>query len=87
MITLTVKEIHDLAIFAGIMPMNPAEPLDEEEGEITICVGECPEKGLLDESDGVVRKYHFIAWFDDLPDEGAFGLGNELEANPEASDR
>ena len=77
MITLTLSEIHDLAIFAGF-PLDEDSKPDADEGETTISIGECPDKGLFDEGAQVCRKYKHMAWLEEYPEEGCFGLGEEI---------
>jgi hypothetical protein len=80
MITLNVNEILDLAIFAGIPIVESYKPT-EDEGEETITIGECPEKGLFDEEAQFNRQYRFMAWLEEYPEEGSYGLGPELNSN------
>jgi len=77
MITLTVNEIYDLARFAGF-PLDENVKPDEDEGESTITIGDCPDKGLSDEGDQVCRKYRHAAWSEEYPEEGMVGLGDEI---------
>ena len=87
MITLTVNEIYELARFAGFPLDENAKP-DEDEGEATISIGDCPDKGLFDEGHQVCRKYTHVAWLDEYPEEGMVGLGAEIsEANSQADTR
>lgn len=75
---LTVREIIDLARFAGI-PLEEhriAQALDSElEDEIAIF--DCPEGGVVDE-EGVSEKFRKLAYFAEYPDEGGVGLGEKL---------
>lgn len=75
-ITLTIREIIDLAEFAGLRLQGQAEDLDELEHEIT--VEQCPARGVDDQ--GVAKHYKHIAYFDEYPEEGVFGLGQESTA-------
>lgn len=74
-LTLTGKEISELAGFAGlqIVEHNYA---DEYETEITV---ETPSGFLLND-DGVEEHYRLIAYFTEEPEEGAIGLGDVLPA-------
>jgi hypothetical protein len=79
-ITLTVKEIQDLAMFAGIV-LDESRRVDEEDGDTPITVGPCPLNGLRDgDGEEVTRHYRHIAWFEEYPEEGCHGLGEEAEA-------
>lgn len=73
-VTLTGKEIRELAEFAGlqIVEHNYA---DEYETEITI---ETPS-GFLVNDDGEEEYYRLIAYFTEEPEEGAIGLGDAIE--------
>jgi hypothetical protein len=74
-VTLTGKEICELAEFAGLQIVwhNYA---DEYEAEITV---ETPSGFLLND-DGVEEHYRLIAYFTEEPEEGAIGLGDVLPA-------
>ncbi len=74
-ITLTVREIADLATFAGLEVGDPSE--FEMLQELTITT--CPHAGLLDEDDGSVSHYHWVAYMTEYPEEGATGLGEVLK--------
>ena len=76
MITLTVAEIIDLAICAGI-GLNSNVAYDDDELETEIVVMECPKQGVLDD-DGKPTHYAHIAYFEEYPEEGSFPLGAEL---------
>ena len=77
MITLTINQIYDLARFAGF-PLNEDNRIDLDEGETLISIGECPEKGIFCEDKGYNMKYSHVAWLDEYPEEGMFGLGGEF---------
>lgn len=74
-LTLTGKEISELAGFAGlqIVEHNYA---DEYETEITV---ETPSGFLLND-DGVEEHYRLIAYHTEYPEEGAIGLGAMIAA-------
>ena len=80
MVVLTVREIYDLACFAGFTINHskifmPSE--DEMETEITVV--DCPVRGVLDD-DGVSHKHYTkIAYYTEYPEEGAVGLGDEIK--------
>lgn len=70
---LTIKEIKDLAEFAGLIIGNEGKSdLDDDDAEITI--EDCPAAGLEDE-DGKFTHSRKIAYFTGYPEEGAFNLG------------
>lgn len=81
-ITLTVREIQDLAMFAGIK-IDCSQPSEHDDDEATITIGPCPAKGIHDEDASKARHYKAIAWFEEYPEEGCHGLGPEIEPIPE----
>ena len=83
MITLTVAEIIDLAICAGI-GLATDVTYDSDELETEIVVMECPKQGVLDDDDGKPTHYAHIAYFEEYLEEGSFPLGDEL-APPNAA--
>ncbi len=86
MITLTVQEIYDLAAFAGIGLDESRKP-DDDSWETPICIGSCPGLGVRDEDDEIGKRYRFIAWLEEYPEEGVMGLGPEIEGDAELSGR
>ena len=76
MITLTVAEIIDLAICAGI-GLATDVTYDSDELETEIVVMECPKQGVLDD-DGKPTHYAHIAYFEGWLEEVSFPLGDEL---------
>lgn len=86
-ITLTIKEIQDLAMFAGIA-IDESKPVDADQAEATITIGPCPEVGLRDGDAGheLRRHYRMVAFFEEYPEEGCHGLGPEIEVNSERRD-
>jgi hypothetical protein len=74
-VTLTGKEIRELAEFAGLEIVEH-NYVDEYETEITV---ETPSGFLLND-DGVEEHYRLIAYFTEEPEEGAIGLGDVLPA-------
>jgi len=73
---LTIAEIVNLALFAGLEVDIRGVVDDEMESEITIIP--CPAEGIKDE-DGVVQKYSgSVAYFSDYPDEGWMPLGEGI---------
>lgn len=77
MLTLTGKEIKDLAEAVGLV-ITPHDYTDEFETEMTIV--KCPESGVLDD-DGKATHYEHIAYLHDYPEEGSFPLGDEVTPN------
>lgn len=77
---LTVREIYDLACFAGFT-INHSKMFmpSEDEMETEITAVDCPASGVLDE-DGVSRRYYTkIAYYTEYPEEGVVGLGEEIK--------
>lgn len=74
-VTLTVREIRDLAQYAGLEVDSIA--LGREELDTELHVEVCPKCGLRDD-DGAIIHYRHIAWFVEYPDEGSSGLGDPL---------
>lgn len=75
-ITLTIREIVDLARFAGLLPSGEHLPDEDElEEEITV---QSFDGGKLTEDDGTQRAYRRIAYYAEYPEEGCLGLGPEL---------
>lgn len=75
MLTLTVKEIADLAEAAGL-DVGPV-PTDEAFTEYTIT--DCPKEGL--DEDGIRTQYRKIAFITEYPEEGSFGLGYPITSH------
>ena len=71
-LTLNLAEVRDLALFCGFNVGG-----NEEELETEVCIEHVPE-GIKDD-DGTVRHYAHQVWFEELPEEGAMGLGPELK--------
>jgi len=81
MITLTVAEIMDLAVFAGLTLNSRFNPTgDDLETEIDIQAAH-PD-GALDEDTGKRTKTRFVAVMTDYPEEGCMPLGPELPIAP-----
>lgn len=78
MLTLTVKEIVDLANFAGL---SVTAPTDADELETEISVMACPPEGVKNEGEesdpDSVSHYKHIAYVTEYPEEGCCGLGDE----------
>ncbi len=74
MLTLTGKEIKDLAEAVGLV-IQPLNYGDELETEMTII--KCPATGVQDD-DGKVTHYEHVAYLSEYPEEGTFPLGDEL---------
>ena len=77
MLTLTGKEIKDLAEAVGLM-IQPLDYTDELETEMTII--ECPSSGVMDD-DGKATHYEHVAYLSEYPQEGTFPLGDEVTPN------
>lgn len=77
-VTLTGKEIRELAEFAGLQVVEH-NYVDEYETEITV---ETPSGFLLND-DGVEEHYSLIAYLTEYPEEGAIGLGDAISAAQE----
>lgn len=77
MLTLTGKEIKDLAEAVGLV-IAPHDYTDELETEMTII--DCPASGVMDD-DGKATHYEHVAYLSDYPDEGMFPLGDEVTPN------
>lgn len=72
---LTVKEIVDLAQFAGLSVV--VESINVEP-DTPITISECPQEGIFI-NDIERKRYKHIAYSTEYPDEGVYGLGDELE--------
>lgn len=74
MLTLTGKEIKDLAEAVGLM----IQPLDyDTELETEMTVIKCPASGVQGD-DGKVTHYEHVAYLSEYPEEGTFPLGGEI---------
>ena len=71
----TVKEIAELAAFAGLTVVDESFD-DEGESEIQIISGQ--GRFIIDD-DGSRHSFPFIAWFNEYPEEGAMGIGKEID--------
>lgn len=80
---LTVAEIRDLAEFAGVMQHGVPLPLDADELETEIVIGDCPKQGI--DNDGEVEHYRHMAWYYEYPEEGVFPLGEKVPPNNEVA--
>lgn len=70
--SLSVREIYDLAQFAGLSVGDLPE--DEDEQDASLTVASCPEDGVLDD-DGVAQHFEWIAYYSEYPEEGCMPLG------------
>lgn len=75
-VTLTGKEIREIAEFAGLQFVEH-DYQDEYETEIT--VEACPSKGVLND-DNVAEHYRLIAFLTEYPEEGCLPLGEKIDA-------
>lgn len=75
MVTLTGKEIRDLANFAGFMivEQNYSDELDTE-----ITVFDCSKNGIKDEDENTRVYYKYAAYLTEYPDEGCYPLGEQI---------
>jgi len=78
MITLTIREIKDLAELSGFYLVPDHQPTDTDmDTEITI--DKCPPGGLLGDEEPITRHhYRMIAYLTECKEEGAQGLGAAL---------
>jgi len=77
-ITLTGKEIKDLAEFAGFK-VDGLTKMEEEALETEIVIAESCKEGILDEGgDGAIKHYAHIAYAAEYPEEGCYPLGDEI---------
>ena len=79
MLTLTIKEIADLAECAGLMFAPNGGP-DEDDKDTEISIMDCPKEGVKDD-DGKPTHYAHIAYFSEYPEEGCYPLGDEVQSN------
>lgn len=73
-LTLTGKEIRDLAEAAGL---EVAELIYTDELETEMTIIDCPATGVLDDN-GRATFYKHIAFLSEHPEEGSFPLGDEI---------
>jgi len=71
-LTLTIREIKDLAEFAGLV-IDDTE-VDKDELDLPITIGR-GNRGVQDAPGSRRLFYNHIAWFSDFPEEGVRGLG------------
>ena len=83
MLTLTGKEIKDLAEAVGLVIEGGHDYTDELETEMTII--ECPSSGVMDD-DGKATHYEHVAYLSEYPEEGTFPLGDEVTHNAKVSE-
>lgn len=70
---LTIEEIRDLALFAGLTVGDA----DASEMETEICITDCHTEGIFDDN-GVAKHYAHVAYLEEYPEEGVHGLGREI---------
>jgi hypothetical protein len=73
-VTMTGKEIHDLALFAGF---SIVEHDYKDELETEFVVEDCPASGVLYD-DGVHEYYNLISYLAEYPEEGVGPLGDPI---------
>lgn len=71
-VTLNVKQIFDLAEFAGI-PVDRSN-YDKDSLDTPIVIAECPEISWEDEPEA---RYEYMAYFEEYPNEGQMPLGDK----------
>lgn len=72
-IQLTIREIRDLAEFAGLVVMDIDEDSVDLDTELTLC----SDVVLVDDGTSDERRYRWAAYLTDYPTEGMMGLGEE----------
>ena len=82
--TLTVEEIGDLAKSAGFKIDD--EQLGDSDRDTEYVIEPCPKDGV-DNEDGTRSHYRFIAYLDEYPEEGCFGLGEAIRVEQIAQRR
>lgn len=83
MLTLTGKEIKDLAEAVGLV-IADHDYTDEFETEMTII--DCPEQGVSDDDEKPTH-YKHVAYLTDYPDEGVFALGDEIKDDAQSTNQ
>ncbi len=87
MITLTVREIMELADFAGLVISRDSE-LSKDELDTEFTITECPAAGIRNEGEpsdtDSVSHPRLIAYYTECPEEGCIGLGPEIDKAQEA---
>ena len=73
-IDLTVAEIIDLAVGAGLQ-LDPNIPTERYDPDVVVCITKCPAEGVTDD-DGTVEHYDLIMYFEDCPEETVIPLGD-----------
>lgn len=76
-VDLTVREIIDLAEYAGIT-IDKAKLPDEHEMETVVCLTHCHPGGLKND-EGVTEHFNLVMYFEDCPEEGVIPLGEPIE--------
>ena len=74
-ITLNIKQIIELAEFAGL-PIDK-DKLDKDGLDTPVVITECPALSWEDEPD---VRYGHMAYFEEYPDEGQMPLGDKINA-------
>ena len=78
MITLTVREIKDLAELAGLV-LNSTFPPDDDQLETETSI--TTEPAECSDDDGKVERYAHLASMAEYPEEGCMPLGEPLPPN------
>ncbi|AZZ92786.1 hypothetical protein EUZ85_19480 [Hahella sp. KA22] len=80
-LNLTIQQVGELAQHSGYN-VNYSD-IDKNEREQLVCVADGPRGGLNDD-DGKPIHFSHIMWFEEIPEEGCIGLGEELPDPPPA---
>jgi len=72
-IDLTVAEIADLAVGAGLQ-LDPHVPLDQCDPDAVVCITSCPDEGVGGDN-GTIEHYNLVMYFESCPEEGVIPLG------------
>ncbi|ABC29631.1 hypothetical protein HCH_02854 [Hahella chejuensis KCTC 2396] len=78
-LNLTIQQVGELAEYSGYN-INYSD-IGEDEREHFVCIADGPRGGVLDD-DGKATHYAHIMWFEEIPEEGCIGLGEQLQEPP-----
>ena len=75
-VTLSIKEVRDLAELCGLIVSRDQSGQDEEETEVTIAPW--PEGGVFEDDDSTKKicAHKHIAYFEEYPEEGVMPIGS-----------
>ena len=74
-LTLTMEEIRHLALFSGMVLVEPTEKEKEDERETEVVIAPWPTKGVKGD-DGMLPPHRHIAYLDEYPEQGCVPLGS-----------